>query len=60
MQFTFRPSEIVGMYVPDERKLHRGHVLIPAKISNKSLICLFYKIVIVSETPVDESAFHKL
>ena len=41
--------------VRDESTLHRVHVLIPAKDSNKSLTYLFYKIVIVAETQVDES-----
>ena len=60
MQYTFQPSLIVGMNYPDEGTLHRVHVLIPAKDSNKSLTRLFYKIVIVAETPVDENASYKL
>ena len=46
--------------VPDESTLHRLHVLIPAKDSNKSLTGMFYKIVIVAVTPVDERVSHKL
>ena len=32
----------------------------PTEDSNKSHICMFYKIVIDAETPVDESVSHKL
>ena len=60
MQYTFRPSKIVGVNVPDESTLHSVHVLIQAKDSNKSFTYLFYKIVIVAETPVDERVSHKL
>ena len=47
------------MNYPDEGTLHPVHVLIPAKHSYISLTCLFYKIVIVAATPVDESVPHK-
>ena len=35
VQYTYQPSEIVGVNVPDESALHWVHVLIPAKIQNK-------------------------
>ena len=60
MQYTFPPSEKEGVNVPDESALHWVHVLIPAIIQNKSPTCLFYKIVIVVEAPVNESVSHKL
>ena len=40
--------------------IDRVHVLKYAKDSNKPLTCLFNKIVIVAETPVDGSVSHKL
>ena len=49
------PLKKLGVNVPDERTLHRVHVLMPTKDSNKSRTCMFYKIVIDAETPVDES-----
>ena len=58
MRYTLRPSEIVGVNVLDEIRLHQVHVLTPAKDSNKSLACMFYKIFIFAETPVDESVSH--
>ena len=48
------------MNVSDESALHWVHVLIPAKIQNKSPTCQFYKSVNVVEAPVDESVSHKL
>ena len=50
----------IGVNVSDESALHRVHVLIPAKIQNKSPTCLFYKSVFVVEAPVDESVSQKL
>ena len=48
------------MQLLDEIALYQVHALILAKVLNKSLTCLFYKKVIVAETPVDKSVSHKL
>ena len=59
MQYTFQPSEIVGVNVPNESALP-GAYSMQTKTQNKSPTCLFYKIVVVVEAPVDESVSHKL